>query len=180
MKKHIIFAVGKDQPGIVAPFTQLLYENRCNLEDSSMTLLEDYFTMLFIVHSPEDLTTAALQERLQTVSQDFQLQLAIFSIETEEENPSPKGRPWMLSVTGPDQIGIMYHVTRYLASQKVNIRQLSSKRLSRLSGEPLFLMALEVEVPESVSDEGFSQGLRAVSGEGSLEIHAEPLEVYRL
>lgn len=34
-------AFGKDRPGIVADVSQVLYENGCNLEDSTMTLLAD-------------------------------------------------------------------------------------------------------------------------------------------
>lgn len=180
MQKFMISAIGKDQPGIVGAVTQVLFENACNLEDSSMTLLEDYFTMLFIVLAPPNLTLANLEQKLKQELQAFEMQLALHLISTDEENPSPKGRPWMLSVSGLDQTGIMYHVTTYLGSQRINIHHLSSKRLSRASGEILFLMALEVEVPEALSDSALQQDLNKLAADNQLEIHAEPLEVYTL
>ena len=41
-------AFGKDRPGIVADVSQIIYENGCNLEDSTMTLLEDEFTIILL------------------------------------------------------------------------------------------------------------------------------------
>lgn len=180
MKKLVVSAIGKDQPGIVAAFTKVLYDTRCNVEDTSMTLLEDHFTMLFIIHAPVDLTEQALEAQLKSVLQDYQLQLAIHAIETTRETLETTGRPWMISVSGPDQTGIMYHVTQYLASQQINIRHLSSKRLTRPGGETLFLMALEVDVPETLTDDTLLADLSGVAQRERLEIHAEPLEVYTL
>ncbi len=180
MKKLIISAVGKDQPGIVAAFTKILFETGCNVEDTSMTLLEDHFTMLFIVHAPATMTVESLRERLESVLKDFRLLLDIHTIDTEEESPTNAGVPWMISVSGPDQTGITFHVTQYLAAQRINIRHLSSKRLSRSGGETLFLMALEVDVPLSVSPDVLQADMQALARQEQLEIHAEPLEVYTL
>ena len=35
-QKFIMIAFGKDRPGIVADVSGIIYENGCNLEDSSM------------------------------------------------------------------------------------------------------------------------------------------------
>ena len=50
-KKYIMTAFGKDRPGIVADVTQVLYENGCNLEDTSMSLLSDEFTINLLFSS---------------------------------------------------------------------------------------------------------------------------------
>lgn len=180
VQKLILLAVGQDKPGIVAAFSQVLCDTGCNIEDTSMTLLEDHFTMLFIVHAPQGVTIPSLEAQLKQVTQDFHLSLAIYPIHTERETPESTGRPWMISVTGPDHTGIVYHVTRYLASRNINIRHLSSKRLSRPAGNTVFLMALEVDIPEAVSDAELQQDLAGIRQAHSLEIHAEPLEVYTL
>ena len=36
-QKFIMTAFSKDRPGIVADVTEVIYENGCNLEDSTMT-----------------------------------------------------------------------------------------------------------------------------------------------
>ena len=53
-KKFIMTAFGKDRPGIVADVSQIIYENGCNLEDSTMTLLEDEFTIILLFAGRED------------------------------------------------------------------------------------------------------------------------------
>ena len=50
-KKYIMTAFGKDRPGIVADVTQVLYENGCNLEDTSMSMLSDEFTINLLFSS---------------------------------------------------------------------------------------------------------------------------------
>jgi glycine cleavage system transcriptional repressor len=180
VKKLIISALGKDQAGIVSAFTKVLLENNCNLEDTSMTLLEDQFTMWFIVTAPQDITVRFLEDKLKAVTTDFNLQLVIHIVETLEESPKSAGRPWMISVSGLDHTGIVHHVTEYLAKHAINIKHLSSKRLSRPSGEVLFLMALEVDVPETITDEALEADFARLAQEEHLEIHAEPLEVYTL
>ena len=60
-KRFIMTAFGKDRPGIVADVTRILYENGCNLEDNSMTLLVDEFTLVLLFSSPR----ADIEEVLQ-------------------------------------------------------------------------------------------------------------------
>ena len=180
MNKWIISAVGMDQPGIVAALTQAFFELDCNLEDTSMTQLEDHFAVLIILDGPANLDKAALQEKLGPVSETFNLQLAAHPIVTHAEQANPTGIPWSMSVSGSDHLGIIYHVTQYLAGAKVNITHLSSKRMTKPNGEPLFLMALEVELPKTVASDTFHQELQALAKRQHLEIHAEPLEVYTL
>lgn len=179
MKKLIISAIGQDQPGIVAAVTRVFFDNQCNLEDTSMTLLEDQFTMFFIVEAPFALTVSELETKLLHELQAFHLQLAIHIVETETDRPVATGTPWLVTVSGADQTGIMYHITQYLADFQVNIRHLSSKKLIQPSG-PLYLMSIEIDVPDTVEDTAFAEGLKALGQREKLDVHAEALDVYTL
>jgi glycine cleavage system transcriptional repressor len=46
--RYIMTAFGQDRPGIVADVTKLLFENGCNLEDTTMTQLADEFTLILL------------------------------------------------------------------------------------------------------------------------------------
>jgi len=179
MKKLIISAIGQDQPGIVAAVTRVFFDNQCNLEDTSMTLLEDQFTMFFIVEAPLSLTVSALESKLLQELEAFHLQLAIHIVETESNRPVASGSPWLVTVTGADQTGIMYHITQYLADYQVNIRHLSSKKLIQPDG-PLYLMSIELDVPDAVDPTTFESGLKALGQREKLDVHAEALDVYTL
>jgi formyltetrahydrofolate hydrolase len=63
-QRFIMTAFGHDRPGIVADVTQILYENGCNLEDTSMTLLAGQFTLIpRLARSGLPMPSSALPER---------------------------------------------------------------------------------------------------------------------
>ena len=52
--RYIMTAFGKDRPGIVADVTSVLYETGCNLEDSTMSMLSDEFTINLLFSSSDE------------------------------------------------------------------------------------------------------------------------------
>ena len=69
MKKLIaLSAIGKDQPGIVAALTWVLFERGCNLEDSSMTRLRGDFAVLLLISMPENMTLEGLKVALESAA----------------------------------------------------------------------------------------------------------------
>lgn len=178
--KWLVSAIGQDQPGIVAALTKAIFDLDCNLEDTSMTQLEDHFAVLIILEAPEQTSQEVLMKRLVEVREAFNLQLSLFPIQTQSQQVVSSGEPWSISVSGADHLGIVYMVTQFLAHRQINISHLSTKRLTKPSGQSLFLMALEVEIPASLPITDVQADLNALAQEQALEIHAEPLEVYTL
>ena len=179
MKKLLIAAAGRDRPGIVSGFTKVLFDLKCNLEDTTMTSLEDHFAMLFIVKAPKDLSTEELQHKLGIASGEFALQFSVHPIDTEFDHLVSCGTPWIVSVSGPDKTGIVFHVTQLLAQFNGNIRQLSSRRLEP-SGVLMYSMNIEVEIPASVDSDHLIGALAELAKREELEIHAEPLDEFNL
>ncbi|MEO6324931.1 MAG: ACT domain-containing protein [Thermoanaerobaculia bacterium] len=180
MRKLLVSGAGKDRPGIVAALTQVLHEAGCNIEDTSMTRLEDHFAMLVIALLPAGVALDVLEKRLGDAMARFDLVLSLRPIDTERETIPPRGRGYSISVSGPDRTGIIFHVTRYLAGLEVNILSLSSRRLTRASEAPVFLMMAEAEVPETLSDEALARGLSELGASEGLDIRAERLDEYTL
>jgi glycine cleavage system transcriptional repressor len=56
MKKMIISVLGKDRPGIIAAVTRIFYEQDCNIENVSQTILQNEFSGIFIVGVPKTLS----------------------------------------------------------------------------------------------------------------------------
>ena len=44
-----VSVVGKDRPGIVAEVSRILFEQGCNIEDSTCTILSGQFAMILVV-----------------------------------------------------------------------------------------------------------------------------------
>ena len=47
--KAIVTVVGKDQKGIIAKVSNILFENSVNIIDISQTIMQDMFTMIMMV-----------------------------------------------------------------------------------------------------------------------------------
>jgi glycine cleavage system transcriptional repressor len=75
----------------------------------------------------------------------------------------------MVSVYGSDQPGIVYRVTRELASRKINISDLNTK-LVGTPEEPLYVLMLEAVLPEGIEIEDVSRLLEKLKKELKVEI----------
>ena len=145
MGHYAVSAVGADRPGIVAAVTGVFLELGCNLEDTSMTILRGHFAMMLVVAAPDDLDQAALEAALSGPAADFELVLAVRAID-DGVPTSPTGDPWTVSVYGADRPGIVHRVASLLASDGVNIVDLSTRIIGEAS-RPVYAMILEVTLP---------------------------------
>ncbi len=159
-QKFIMTAFGKDRPGIVADVSELIYENGCNLEDSTMALMADQFTiMLLLSGQGED-----LEARLANACRRLEIEKGIsaFLKPVGETAPQAAGsRPTRtIRVEGLDKAGIVYRISRFLADRGVNIITLDSRmKYTPESGAAVYAMKISVEIPEGVSVEALADGL---------------------
>jgi len=155
MKRYYaLSAIGKDRPGIVADVSGLIYECGGNLEDSSMTLLGSQFALLILLSGSGE----EFQYRLSTGCKrlEWEKRLSIFLTPVEEAEGLAKAREvtevYELSTTGLDRMGIVYHVSRLLADQGINIADMHAKTTpSPESGTPIFTTKILLQVPVGVS-----------------------------
>jgi glycine cleavage system transcriptional repressor len=159
MHEFAITAIGRDRPGIVAGFTQVLLALGCNLADCSMSLLRNEFAMILLVEAPEDVGAERLDAALQEPARALDL---LVTTREFEEVPVPEGDlPFVVSVYGKDKPGIVHTVSRALADMDVNITDLRS----HLAGEDLYAMVLDVAVPPALHPEEVAARLQAISQE---------------
>lgn len=170
-------AVGRDCPGIVCGVSKVLYEHGCNVEDSSMTILRGEFAMILIVAVPEKIEVERLRDQLQAVAQDRHLVLSFRELPQDDGGPvrDVEGTPYIVSVYGADQPGIVYRVTNLLAERNVNITDVNTRVVGE--GSPVYIMILEVEVPSEVA---LDEPLRALARELAVDITVRPMETAHL
>lgn len=170
-------AVGRDCPGIVCGVSKVLYEHGCNVEDSSMTILRGEFAMILIVAVPERVEVERLREQLQDVAQERHLVLSFRELPQDAGTPvhDTEGTPYIVSVYGADQPGIVYRVTNLLAERNVNITDVNTRVVG--DGAPVYIMILEVEVPAEVDLDG---PLRSLAKELAIDITVRPMETAHL
>jgi glycine cleavage system transcriptional repressor len=79
------------------------------------------------------------------------------------------GEICIISVYGADQPGIVYRVTRELAGRSINIMDLNTKLIGTPQ-EPVYVLMLEVALPEGETPEGVEKLLEKRKQELKVEI----------
>ena len=171
-KKFIMTAFGKDRPGIVADVSQIIYDNGCNLEDSTMTLLEDEFTIMLLFAGHED---GSLEKNLlndcRRLEKEKGITAYIKALSAAKTAPKKAFSRPTIHVEGPDQAGIVYKTSRYLADNQVNIVNLNTRMTQAPeSGMVIYTMDIDIELPEGLSLEKLDEGLDRVRDELHLDI----------
>lgn len=74
--KAIVTVVGKDQKGIIAKISGILFENDVNILDISQTIMQDMFTMIMLVNFESDTVTfKQLVEKLEEAEKEIGLSI---------------------------------------------------------------------------------------------------------
>jgi glycine cleavage system transcriptional repressor len=171
---YAVSAVGADRPGIVAAVTGVFLDNGCNLEDTSMTILRGHFAMMLVVAAPDGLTQAALESALAGPASDFELVVAVRSID-DTVPTSPEGAAWTVSVYGADRPGIVNRVASLLADEGVNIVDLTTRVIGD-ADRPVYAMILEVTLPPAAEANALQKRLADLASDLGVECSLHPSE----
>jgi glycine cleavage system transcriptional repressor len=173
MNHFIIVAIGEDRPGIVAKVTEILFKNGFNIEDSSMTRLNNEFTIMLIVKGDKN-----LEHLKQEFSQLEKEGLTIIIKEVSEDvinKPRKKLPIFNIAVYGSDKPGIVYKVSKLLADKGINISDLRTEKVNSL-----YIMFIESEFPEEVDILEFNKEIEKLKQELDVDIEIENVETAEL
>lgn len=173
MHKFIISVIGKDQPGIIAAVTQVLFDQSFNIEDVSQTILQNQFSGSFIASGPPIVTHQELQKRLLQDTQHLNLHFHVRPLDAEAANwTSSACEPFVITTRGPDQKGLVAQVSALLAAHHINVTQLQAVfRGGDTPGNNM--MIYEVDIPMDRDVQTIRQALTAKGRELSLEINLQ-------
>jgi len=184
MKKYSLSAIGIDQPGIVAALTEPLFKRGCNIEDSSMTILEDEFAVILIMSRPDEAESAALWEDIKKVEKSFSLTIDIREITSKAEGATKTLSNYILTLHGEDSSGLIYKTAHLLADEGINITDLETKTAQREAGEgenkdsgkKLYMMMMELFISHEADLEALKSKLASLGEELGVSISLKPIE----
>ena len=179
--KFIIFVIGNDRPGIVAGVSEVLYKNKFNIEDSSMTILEDHFAMILIISSGEKQQIPELKKKFQEIGERLHLTISIkrFTAAPREKEPAGSAEPYIITLIGADKIGIVYRITKLIAKENINITDVRTEIIGQ-EKSPVYTMIIEIEIPSCVKKREFKSGLKKLGKDLNVEITLKPIDVLEL
>lgn len=176
-----VSVVGKDRPGIVAEVSRILFEQGCNIEDSTCTILSGQFAMILVVFHPKITPVGELSLAFDEVRSNMGLMVTLHPLKDEEvvHEKAFVGHPHIISVYGADRPGIVYTVTKELARRKVNITDLNTQ-VAGAKDRPVYVMVLEVDIPEAVDMKELEKEFDRIRKELSVSITVRPIETLEL
>jgi glycine cleavage system transcriptional repressor len=171
-QRFILTAFGKDRPGIAADVTEIMYENGCNLEETSMTLLAGQFTLILLFTAGSADVADPLFKACRRLEQEKGISAFLRPIEPKETVKSGNGFiSRTLHVEGLDQAGIVYKISRFLADQRINIADLKSTvTASPQSGTALYVMDILVQIATGTAMDAVEKGLSAMADSLNVDI----------
>ncbi len=178
MKKIVISVLGKDRPGIIATVTRVLYENDCNIENVSQTILQSEFSGIFIAEIPDELTVEQMDNSISEALKP--LFLHGYVKELEEEGPGFDAKnceSFIITTKGPDRKGLVARITKVIADFGVNVANLQA--IFKGGDDPdQNIMIYEVDIPPSTDQKSLREALRKKAGELDLEINIQHRNIF--
>lgn len=170
MKKMIISVLGKDRPGIIAAVTRILFEQDCNIENVSQTILQNEFSGIFIVGVPDFLSEADLHRHLDDGLSPMALHVYEKRLsEADEAQDTVESEPFVVVTMGPDRKGLVASVTAIMAAHRVNVTNLQA--VFKGGDDPnANIMIYEVDIPGTADHQALRRELREKAQALSLDI----------
>jgi glycine cleavage system transcriptional repressor len=180
MNKAILSVLGRDRPGIVAAVSRVLFDQNCNVENVSQTMLQSEFAGIFIVSLPNEMTSEDLHRELD-------LRLAPIGL-TVHAKPCDHGEdacaaaacePFVITTRGPDRKGLVAHISGVIARYGVNITNLQA--MFKGGNDPGDnIMIYEVDIPRAVDLQTLAQDLRDKAADLKLDISIQHRHIFEV
>ena len=178
MKKVILTVLAKDRPGILASVTTAIFEQDCNVEHVSQTILETEFAGIFVISIPEEVRENDLQAGFETrlAGEDFHIQVKPLCPVADSRNEK-KSKPFVVTCFGPDRQGLVAELTRVIANHQANITNL--KAVFQGGNDPSRnVMIYEVDIPEETDLPALSEALRERAEDLQLELNIQHRNIF--
>ena len=143
----VLSALGTDRPGVVKDISKSILDCGGNIEESRMTSLGSEFAVLMLI-SGNWHTPTKLEKALDELSKEHNLSISLKK--TGARNDHENCIPYGVDVVCLDQAGIVYNLSEFFASRKIEISDLLTRRYAAPhTGAPMFSVQMTVSIPAS-------------------------------
>ncbi|MDR0882428.1 MAG: hypothetical protein LBP55_07785 [Candidatus Adiutrix sp.] len=181
MRRILVTIVSHDRPGIIHQVSRALADLGCAVFEVSQTTLMGEFAGLFSGGLPAEKNLAGFGDDLGRALAGSGLAHWVAEAQTGPGAPPPgEAEPYVLTLRGLDQGGIIPEFSGSLAGFEVNIDNLRTVALGSdgAGGGHQVLMFFELSVPRSVNQRGFRQALSLMAEELGLEMSLQHRNIF--
>lgn len=178
MNKAILSVLGHDRPGIVAAVARVLFEQNCNIENVSQTILQTEFAGSFIVSLPPDLHHDSLRDILVAELAQMHLHVHVKPLAAGAAGREAAAcEPFVITTRGPDRKGLVAGISAIIAAYGANITNLQA--VFKGGAEPQNnIMIYEVDIPNAIDQDTFYRELREKAESLALHISIQHRNIF--
>lgn len=186
MRRIMVTIVGHDRPGIIHQVSRALADYGCNVLEVSQTRLMGKFAGLFSCGLPIKVDLAEFNNALGQTLAGSGLAHWVAEANNGPSEPQPvDNEPYVVTLRGPDKLGIIPEFSGAMAGFDINIENLRAVALrdshdetGNLEGEHQVMMFFELSVPKAVNQRAFRQALDIISEELGLEMSLQHRDIF--
>jgi len=173
-RDYVLTVMSLDRVGIVAGVTEAILELGGNIDAISQTVLRGYFTIIITLRFDEEVSEDELKKAVRARGAAGELEVSVKERTVKEPEPVvPEGDRFVLTITGPDQKGIVKRITAYLAGRNTNIDDLYAY------GEgDRFVLIGQLLVPEGEDVENLKMDIEGMIGGRDVSINLQHENVF--
>jgi glycine cleavage system transcriptional repressor len=175
-----VSVMGDDRPGIVAGVSKVLFENACNIEALSQTVIMGQFAMIVVVAPLQGSKTEALEKALKELAREMSLEIHVRLLNPEERLGFDPGEAesFVITVRGEDRPGLVYAITAILAAQGINITRLGAEVVP-LGQQLEYIQIYEVDIPRALDFALIQKALRDKGEEIGVTVDMQHRDIFR-
>lgn len=176
--QFVISVMSEDRVGIVHDISLALSQLDGDITDVSQTVLRGHFTMILLVTVPAHITVEAIQNKLSQVRANSATALSI-NVESIDDvtiinDTPPAEQSYVLTATGPDQIGFVATVSRFCVENQINILDLSTA-----VSDNIYTMILLIDLSHSPPIDTIRQKLKTFCHESGLQVVLQHNDIFK-
>ncbi len=176
MNQYVISIMSRDRIGIVRDVAGVISSLNGNIADLSQTVLRGYFTMILLATFPEGISGEKIKRRLRTLNTEdkYPLEFTIFpTTDAVVEEHVAQENIYILTASGPDQIGFVAEVATVCADNAINIRDLAT-----LVNEEEYIMVLQVDLSSAAPLNIIQRQLQTFSAERGINVVLQHSDIF--
>ena len=165
----LISVLCPDRRGVVADVADVVYAMGGNLEATSQTIMQGWFTMLVAARFPTGASTDQLEQRLREAGS-----FDVLVRRSDERGRAPaEGEPFIITCVGDDKPGIVRRLARCCANRNVNIDDVWNE-----VRDGRFITIFHVTLPRDLDAKDFRYQLETVAGELGITLTLQHQDIF--
>jgi phosphoserine phosphatase len=172
---YVISVIGEDQVGIVSEVTRLLFKQGLNIVDIEQTVIHSQFTMVLLIQPLQPrFQPDRLRAHLSRLAKRRTMSITMTPLhEFRGLRLAEEKRPYVLTLLGPDQVGVVAAFSSTLAKHHCNI-----ERIKMIARGEFLAMEMWVDLREA-NFTLLREALSKVAKKVGMDVIAQPEHVFK-